>query len=215
MNSYEWFIDFRERRSLRNYQIAEIAGVAPGTVSNWVADRAIPKAVLKVLQAYDATHPLETDQTDQTPHTPPAVQAALTQIGASPLDFTAMTELRLFASLPASTWGEIGETVEMVLVPAHMARGADGAIRVSGHCMEPAIFDGEIMLVKLSESADPGEVVVARNGEGEYTLKRIRLVDGKLLLSADTTPTEAIEASKAQIVAVCLTVFTPAKSRKP
>lgn len=101
MNSFDWLIDFRQRRELKNRDIAEIAGVSAGTVSNWIAFRQVPKEALKRLQDYDAS--FATD-----PHTPPAVLSALSQFDGLPLDYSKTIELRLFASLPASTWGGLG-----------------------------------------------------------------------------------------------------------
>ncbi len=207
MNNFDWLIEFRQRRELKNRDIAEIAGVSAGTVSNWIAFRQVPKDALKRLQDYDAS--LSTD-----PHTPPAVQSALSAIGGTPLDYANTIELRLFASLPASTWGEIGETVEMMPVLAHQAKGVDGLIKVKGKCMMPALSDGDYVMIRLADSAEPGQIVVARNGDGEVTLKRLRLVDEKLVLSADSTPTIAVEASKAQIFAVCVRKYKPAKTEE-
>lgn len=207
MNSFDWLIDFRQRRELKNRDIAEIAGVSAGTVSNWIAFRQVPKAVLKILQDYDTS--FATD-----PHTPPAVLSALSQFDGLALDYSKTIELRLFASLPASTWGEIGETVEMMPVLAYQAKGVDGLIKVKGKCMMPALQDGDYVMIRLADSAEPGQIVIARNGDGEVTLKRLRLANEKLVLSADATPQEAVEASKAQIFAVCVRKYKPPQTEE-
>jgi repressor LexA len=70
------------------------------------------------------------------------------------------------------------------LGPELLGKGTHFALRVQGDSMiEEGIFDGDFVIVRQQEAADPGEIVVALLGE-EVTVKRLRKEGKKLLLEA-------------------------------
>ena len=47
------------------------------------------------------------------------------------------------------------------------------ALRVSGDSMEPEFMDGMILIIEPDMDAQPGDYVIAKNGEGETTFKQL------------------------------------------
>jgi repressor LexA len=71
-------------------------------------------------------------------------------------------------------FAELGD--EVVLPEWLAEKGGDVvAFRVQGQSMKDAyIQDGDLVLIKRAEKADPGQMVVARLGDGSITLKRLK-----------------------------------------
>jgi repressor LexA len=99
------------------------------------------------------------------------------------------TRLRvpLVGLVPAGSPLEIFETLgEEVDLPAWMAEksGEVVALRVRGQSMKDAyIQDGDLVLIRRSERAEAGQMVVARLPDGSITLKRLkRLEQGYCLM---------------------------------
>ncbi len=71
-------------------------------------------------------------------------------------------------------FAELGD--EVVLPDWLVEKGGDVvAFRVQGQSMKDAyIQDGDLVLIRRSEKADPGQMVVARLGDGSITLKRLK-----------------------------------------
>lgn len=55
-----------------------------------------------------------------------------------------------------------------------IAGKADYLLRVKGDSMEPEIYPGDLVLVRQTATADDGEIIVARVGDDDATLKRLR-----------------------------------------
>ena len=71
----------------------------------------------------------------------------------------------------AWNWGNIEEYVQ--LPTAIFGKGDFFLLRASGDSMiEAGIDDGDLVLVRHQDHADPGQIVVALIGEDEATLKR-------------------------------------------
>lgn len=79
--------------------------------------------------------------------------------------------------------GAAGEWDQSLLVdPALFARRPDYLLRVQGDSMrDDGILDGDLVAVKRSQTAENGQVVVARI-DGEVTIKRLRRTPRQLLL---------------------------------
>jgi len=71
-------------------------------------------------------------------------------------------------------FAELGD--EVVLPEWLAEKGGDiVAFRVQGQSMKDAyIQDGDLVLIRRAEKADPGQMVVARLGDGSITLKRLK-----------------------------------------
>ena len=96
-------------------------------------------------------------------------------------------------------FAELGD--EVVLPEWLAERGGDVvAFRVQGQSMKDAyIQDGDLVLIKRAEKADPGQMVVARLGDGSITLKRLKR-DGDAYVLVPENPDYAPIASPFQLV---------------
>jgi len=84
----------------------------------------------------------------------------------------------LVGMVPAGPALEIFESLgDEVVLPEWLAeKGGDiVAFRVQGQSMKDAyIQDNDLVLIKKTAQADPGQMVVARLGDGSITLKRLK-----------------------------------------
>lgn len=90
---------------------------------------------------------------------------------------------RIAAGTPISA---IQSPSHSVSVPAELIAGGEHfALEVRGDSMiEAGIFDGDTVLIKRSDNADNGEIVVALVDDEEATLKRLRKRGGSVALEA-------------------------------
>lgn len=90
---------------------------------------------------------------------------------------------RIAAGTPISA---IQQESHSVSVPAELIAGGEHfALEVRGDSMiEAGIFDGDTVLIKRSDSADNGEIIVALVDDEEATLKRLRKRGGSVALEA-------------------------------
>ncbi len=89
---------------------------------------------------------------------------------------------RVPAGSPLEAIEEVEE--ELSLDPSLLGKGEIYSLRVKGDSMEGAhICDGDYVLVRSQESADPGDIVVAVI-DGEATVKRLRRHRGRIRLEA-------------------------------
>ena len=81
------------------------------------------------------------------------------------------------------------------------------ALRVRGDSMiNAAILDGDMVVVRPQQSADDGQIVVARIGD-EATVKRLYRREGKLLLMPENPAYEPIDGSEAELVGLVKAVI--------
>ncbi|MBQ4601045.1 MAG: transcriptional repressor LexA [Oscillospiraceae bacterium] len=81
------------------------------------------------------------------------------------------------------------------------------ALRVRGDSMIGAgILDGDKVIVRPQQSADHGQIVVARIGD-EATVKRLYRKAGKLLLMPENPAYDPVEASEAEIIGIVKGVY--------
>jgi len=76
------------------------------------------------------------------------------------------------------------------------------ALRVRGDSMiNAAILSGDLVVVRPQQSADDGQIVVARIGD-EATVKRLRRRDGQVLLMPENDNYAPIDGSEAELIGV-------------
>ena len=91
---------------------------------------------------------------------------------------------RIAAGTPASAIQNRSHTIQ---VPPEMlsSTGEHFALEVRGDSMiEAGIFEGDVVLIRKSEAADTGDIVVALIDDEEATLKRLRRKGASIALEA-------------------------------
>ncbi|MFC4292181.1 transcriptional repressor LexA [Sphingorhabdus arenilitoris] len=103
---------------------------------------------------------------------------------AMPLAANDVMEIPLHGRIAAGVPIEAMETTETLAVPmALLGTGEHYALEVSGDSMiEAGIFDGDYALIKKTDSARDGEIVVALVRGEEATLKYLRRENGNIRL---------------------------------
>ena len=90
---------------------------------------------------------------------------------------------RIAAGTPISAIQENTHTI--AVSPEMLGRGEHYALEVKGDSMvEAGILDGDTVVIRRSDSADPGDIVVALVDQEEATLKRFRRKGGSIALEA-------------------------------
>ena len=104
----------------------------------------------------------------------------------------------LVGMVPAGPALEIFESLgDEVVLPEWLAeKGGDiVAFRVQGLSMKDAyIQDNDLVLIKKTSQADPGQMVVARLQDGSITLKRLKRVQDDYILVPENPDYEPITA---------------------
>jgi repressor LexA len=104
----------------------------------------------------------------------------------------------LVGMVPAGPALEIFESLgDEVVLPEWLAeKGGDiVAFRVQGQSMKDAyIQDNDLVLIKKTGQADPGQMVVARLGDGSITLKRLKRIQDAYILVPENPDYEPITA---------------------
>lgn len=68
-------------------------------------------------------------------------------------------------------------------IPQHLASSGDFfALRINGHSMEPAICNGDIVIVRSQTTAEHGDIVIAAVGSDSATCKRFEHRSGCYML---------------------------------
>jgi len=76
------------------------------------------------------------------------------------------------------------------------------ALRVRGDSMiNAAILSGDMVVVRPQQSADDGQIVVARIGD-EATVKRLRRRDGKVMLMPENDNYAPIDGTEAELIGI-------------
>ena len=81
------------------------------------------------------------------------------------------------------------------------------ALRVRGDSMINAgILNGDMVVVRPQQSADDGQIVVARIGD-EATVKRLRRRQGKVWLMPENDSYEPIDGTEAELIGIVKAVY--------
>jgi repressor LexA len=90
---------------------------------------------------------------------------------------------RIAAGVPISAIQN--QTHSLSLPPEMLGAGEHYALEVKGDSMiDAGIFDGDTVIIKRGDTANPGEIVVALVDDEEATLKRFRRKGASIALEA-------------------------------
>jgi repressor LexA len=105
------------------------------------------------------------------------------------------------AGRPEEVFDSLGESVDVPEWMVGRRRGNIFCIRVAGKSMVDAyIDDGDRVLLERTNTANSGEMVVARLDDGAVTLKRLRRENGRIWLVPENPEFAAIEVKELRVV---------------
>jgi len=105
------------------------------------------------------------------------------------------------AGRPEEVFDSLGESVEVPEWMVGRRRGNIFCIRVAGKSMVDAyIDDGDRVLLERTNTANSGEMVVARLDDGSVTLKRLRRENGRILLVPENPEFAPLEVKELRVV---------------
>jgi repressor LexA len=105
------------------------------------------------------------------------------------------------AGRPEEVFDSLGESVDVPEWMVGRRRGNIFCIRVAGKSMVDAyIDDGDRVLLERTNTANSGEMVVARLDDGSVTLKRLRRENGRISLVPENQEFAPIEVRELRVV---------------
>lgn len=160
---YRRFEQLLQMNNVTAYKVAKATGIDPTILSNWKHGKTTPSASnLKKIADYFGVSLswLMGDDATLTPLDPPENQRRIPILGRIPggAPIAAITDIEgyIYYDPPRPT------SAEFV------------ALRVDGPSMEPEIRDGSIVIIRVSETCDPGDIcAVSVNGD-EATCKVVK-----------------------------------------
>jgi SOS-response transcriptional repressor LexA len=115
---------------------------------------------------------------DQLPEQVPArtgwpISSAIVELARN--RHAAVVDLAIAAGTGRELWDS--ECESAVAVPEMLPRGEYVALTVSGDSMEPLLHSGDLVLVKRTEELKPGAIVVMRDTDAGYVVKKIGRIE--------------------------------------
>lgn len=112
-----------------------------------------------------------------------------------------VVKIPILGSIPAGIPTEmIEDIVDYEEIPDDMARTGDYfGLRIKGHSMEPKISDGDYIIIRKQDTADSGDIVVARINGNDGTCKRLKIWKDQLSLLSDNPACESYHFSAKEV----------------
>lgn len=199
----------RNEADLTQEDVGVVLGVVPSTISWWERDKSREGMNTGTLQKIANFYAERLNRnvtvgfllTGQ--EAPKAAQnlAEDPPLPANALSLGLTTKIKILGRVVA---GAPAEAEQIVLgeeeIPMTEVTGECFLLRVSGDSMAPTIQDGGLVFVVKQATVEDGEVAVVMVGDdNEGTLKRIRRINGKILLQPDNPHYAPISVDPTQI----------------
>jgi repressor LexA len=118
--------------------------------------------------------------------------------------------LPILGSVPAGMPAEaIPQTDDYFSVDESIAKKANFALRVKGDSMFPTLWDGDLVLVQFTPTAENGEIVVASVDGDEATVKKLRKTEREAFLEPINPAYPAIRGEDIVIVGRVTSLIRP------
>jgi repressor LexA len=141
-----------------------------------LAHRARALEVLKLPENAVPSKPADSPQVTPS-FKPKVIEGEFSIIGAPAAEAAESVQLPLYGRIAAGTPIEaLRDPGNFIDVPASLLSGGDHyALEVDGDSMiEAGILDGDTVIIRQTDTAENGAIVVALVDDGEVTLKRLR-----------------------------------------
>ncbi|MFD0917515.1 transcriptional repressor LexA [Pseudahrensia aquimaris] len=139
---------------------------------------------LEVLKMPEGFAPVSADAEKAKSFMPSVIEGGLSKAAASVSESSTVPVMgRIAAGTPISAIQE--HTHDIAVSPDMLGMGEHYALEVNGDSMiEAGIFDGDTVVIRHANSAEPGDIVVALVDDEEATLKTFRRENGQIALVA-------------------------------
>lgn len=190
----------RKEKSWTQADLADKVGIARSVISDYENNKTIPKPanIRKLAQVLgvDFGYLLRLAEETRKAKERPDYKLFRKDNGGRLVE---MSEIKDVISLPVLGHVHAGnpnipdtEIIDVLKLPRRIARKADYALIVEGMSMEEeGILPGDIILIKMQNYADNGQIVIARIGE-EFTLKKFRKEGNRIWLEPANSHYKAI-----------------------
>lgn len=182
--------ELRKRARMSQLELAELCGVHQTAVSQWEQGRTNPDTDMLVALT-------------QIFHT-----SISTILGLDLPDDPAMIPVKGFVQAGTMTFIEDEDVCEFAAISPELARRGDYCgLRVRGSSMYPMFQDGDIVIVRLQNTAEDNDIVVALEGGESATLKRLKIQKNGILLMAENPEYESLFYTVEQVQKLPVTFF--------
>ena len=177
-------------------EFAERIGVSPGTVSEWISGktRSYMDHISTIAAEYDV--PLEwlmSSEDDARPEKGRRRGVRIPVYG------------QVAAGIPIDAITDIEDYEE---IPEEMAKTGDfAALRIHGDSMEPRIWDGDVVIIRLQKTAETGDTAIVIIGGDSATCKKIKKTPEGVILIASNPKYEPMFYSNHDIEALPVSIF--------
>lgn len=164
--------ELRESKGIQQKELAAEIGVAQPTISEWEHQKKDPSGErLERLTAYFGVDKSTILGYKPLYQLPPVSPGAI--------------RIPVYGTIPAGVpMDAIEDVLDYEDIPADWGRGGKEymALKVSGHSMEPKYQDGDILILRRTESCENGQdCAVMVNGD-DATFKRVKLTGSGMML---------------------------------
>lgn len=181
----------RKELGLTLEDVGNYVGVSKSTVKKWETGyiknmRRDKIALLSELLHLDPINFVAEEQT--AAFTAPAVRIPVYGKVAAGIPIAAVTD---FTSEDPDDWEEI---------PAQMARSGEYiALRIDGDSMEPRIRKGDVVIVRLQEQVESGDIAIVFVNGDDAVCKRVKYTDAGLTLISSNPSYEPLFFTPAEV----------------
>ncbi|MBR6939259.1 MAG: helix-turn-helix domain-containing protein [Clostridia bacterium] len=182
--------EFRKQAHLSQLELAELCGVHQTAVSQWEQGRTNPDTDTLVALAHIFHTSLGSILGLDTPDDP------------------VMVAVKGFVRAGEMTFIEDEDVCEFAAISPELARrGEYCALKVRGSSMYPMFQDGDTVIVRMQNTAEDNDIVVALEGRENATLKRLKIQKNGILLMAENPEYESLFYTKEQVARLPVTFF--------
>lgn len=178
----KWLDEQMLARKLTPAVLKQALGVSHPTISGWLNEGAMPKrltalALAKLLGADEDMVLRLAGHLEDAPDFEAAEPQSLDLLAPFTVPLRFVPVLRVVVHAGQSGWAP---TDEFMPVPADQAIGKNvAAVRVSGDCMEPEIYAGDLVIVDRDDTEPRRGHLYVVLSDGEVMVKRVEEIDGK------------------------------------
>lgn len=194
MSNLKYYVDlYLDKTGLNQKDLAISIGEKPNTFSQWVNDKRQPDqaGLIKISQILNV--PIDTLLGNKITNSSPRRIARLPVLGdvAAGIPIEAITDVDDFEEIDIDEF-EPGEYV---------------GLRIKGDSMEPRMFAGDVVIVRVQATANDGDTAVILINGDEATCKKIKKTPDGIMLISNNPSYEPMFYSKKDIENLPVRIF--------